>query len=158
MLLLAILAAATPITLFGQAAAPKPQSQPSADAVPLNIVITQVKAALDQYQKSLGKGADALPKLQSAEFNFKATTEVTVGGKISFLIFTIGGSRTTSDVNDVTYTYSITPEAKSGVNLLSVKIVPSLKDELYKTIRQAAAAAKNEATLGELKFSKLTVL
>src|ERR1700683_3270827 len=76
---------------------------PAADAGPLDLVIPRVKAALEQYQKSLGSGPDALPPLSSAEFDFKTSTATTVGGSINFFIFKIGGSHEKTGCNDFTF-------------------------------------------------------
>ncbi len=82
---------------------------PPADAGPLDLVIPQVKAALDQYQQGLGSGPDALPALTSAEFDFKTSTATTVGGSINFFIFKVGGSHEKDVCNDVSFKYSVPP-------------------------------------------------
>lgn len=128
----------------------------STDQAPLNLVIDQVKAALDEYQRNLGEGSDALPPLSSAEFDFKATTAVTSGGTITFLIFKIGTTHENDVTNDITYTYSVPkPPAKTG--LTSNRKPPSLKDALAQAIQSAAQAVKTSGSIGNLKFSKLTV-
>jgi hypothetical protein len=131
------------------------QSTQTADpkeTVELKAVISQVKAALDDYQASLG-GADALPPLSTAEFDFKTTVATTVGGSINLFIFKIGVSRERDTVNDVTYTYSVPKPSRTE----RTKPPKELKDELVETIKSAAAAIKNSGTLGKLPFSKLTV-
>ncbi len=47
------------------------------DAVLLDRVIAEVKAALDEYQSNLGAGDHALPPLSSAEFDCKTVTAPT---------------------------------------------------------------------------------
>src|SRR6266852_4443926 len=125
------------------------------DAAPLALIIAQVKAALDEYQKSLGSGPDALPPLASAEFDFKATTATTVGGTINLFIFKIGGSHENDAVNDVTYAYSVPPPPVAVTK--SRKKPPTLTEALASTIQGAAAAIKASGSLGKLKFNKLTV-
>lgn len=137
------------------AAVPAVASQPQ-DVAPLELVIAQVKAALDEYQRNLGGGADALPPLSSAEFDFKTTTGKTAGFTINLLIFKFGTSHENDEVNDVTYTYTV-PKPSTPPGLSALKKPPELKDELAKTIQSAAKAVKTSGTLGKLNFSKLTV-
>lgn len=129
------------------------------DAVPLALVIAQVKAALDQYQKSLGSGPDALPPLASAAFDFKTTTATTVGGTINLFIFKIGGSHENDVINDVTYAYSVPPPPKPAAGAAAKKNnkPPTLTEALASTIQSAAAAVKTSGTVDNLKFNKLTV-
>jgi hypothetical protein len=141
----------TSVLAFGQGS-----SAPSGDLVPLSAVVGQVKDALLEYQHNLGGGADALPALASAEFDFKTTTATTVGGSINLFIFKIGASHEKDVVNDVTYTYSV-PKPPTKAGLLSNKKPPQLKDELERTIQTAAAAVKSSGKLANLPFSKLTV-
>src|ERR1700685_1086029 len=82
---------------------------PAAAAGPLDLVIPRVKAALEQYQQSLGSGPDSLPPLSSAGFDFKTSTATTVVGSINFFIFKIGGSHEKDVCNDVTFKYSVPP-------------------------------------------------
>lgn len=132
------------------------QTSPPPDAAPLNLVIAQVKGALAEYQNNRGGGADALPALSSAEFDFKATTATTVGLTVNLFIFKLGGSHENDVVNDVTYTYSV-PKPPTTASLQSNKKPPLLKDALAQTIQSAAAAIKTSGTLGKLTFTKLTV-
>ena len=128
---------------------------PPADAGPLELIIPQVKAALDQYQKSLGSGPDALPPLSSAEFDFKTTTATTVGGTINFFIFKIGGSHEKDVCNDVTFKYSV-PFPPKGLTPHHVA-PPTLTEALVSTIQGAAKSVKAAGTLGPLGFTQLTV-
>ncbi len=130
-------------------------SQPK-DTVDLNSVIKQVTSALNDYQNNLGGGADALPPLASAEFDFKTTVGTTVGGSINILIFKFGASHERDVVNDVTFTYSL-PKPPKAAATAHAKKPPTLEDELAKTIQAAAAAVKTAGTLGKLNFSKLAV-
>lgn len=128
-----------------------------ADTAPLSLVIAQVKAALDEYQKNLGSGADALPPLSSAEFEFKTTTATIEGLTINLFIFKLGGSHESDVINDVTYAYSVPKPPKPPVGLLSKRKPPLLQDALAQTIQSAATAIKTSGTVGKLTFSKLTV-
>jgi hypothetical protein len=146
------------LSAFGQTPTPAttPAQGSDADLVPLSAVVSQVKDALAEYQHNLGGGADALPPLASAEFDFKTTVATTVGGSINLFIFKIGASHEKDVVNDVTYTYSV-PKPPTATGLLANKKPPSLKDELGRTIQSAAAAVKATGKVGNLPFSKLTV-
>ena len=75
------------------------------DMAPLRDVIEHVQKALAEYQTNLGGGADALPPLTSAVFDFKATSAITKGGTISFFIFKFGASHESAVTNDVNFTY-----------------------------------------------------
>lgn len=143
---------------FGQVSTPAttPVAGSDADLVPLSHVVSQVKDALAEYQHNLGGGADALPPLASAEFDFKTTTATTVGGSINLFIFKIGVSHEKDVVNDVTYIYAV-PKPTTATGLLANKKPPLLKDELARTIQSASAAVKTAGKVGNLPFSKLTV-
>ena len=134
---------------------PTPQSrtQPSPPPLLLGEVVKEVKKAVDTYQASIGGGKDALPPLQSVEFDFKVATKETVKGSIGFVIFSIGGSTSKSTVNDVTYTYE-RPTPAAQVLAEEPKI---LNKTLVQTIQEAAKAVKESGTLEDLKFTKLVV-
>lgn len=156
-LVASLLASLVPTGVCAQSAQSSVSPSAKKDEVaPLELVVAQVKAALDEYQKNRGGGTDALPPLSSAEFDFKATTGTTVGGTINFLIFKFGASHENDFVNDVTYTYTL-PKVKASPGLLSNKKPPELQEELARTIQSAAQAIKTGTTLGKLKFSKLTI-
>jgi hypothetical protein len=114
--------------------------------------MNEVKKAVDKYQESLG-GADALPPLQAAEFDFKVVTEETRKGSISFFIFSFGASTSNKTVNDVAYTYEL---KEPGTKALSEE-PPVLSETLARTIQEAARAVKESGTLGDLRFRKLVV-
>jgi|SRR5208337_5010612 len=124
------------------------------DAAPLDLIISQVKAALDLYQQNVGNSPDALPPLTSAEFDFKTTTAKVEGFTINLLIFKIGGSHEKDVVNDVTFTYAVPPPSKG---LLSRKKPPTLTEQLANTIQSAAASVKTCKQIGKLSFTKFTV-
>jgi hypothetical protein len=140
----------------------KAQLNPSTDTFPLDEVIGQVKAALNDYQASALSAdnlklppAKRLPKLKSAEFDFKTTNDTSVGLKFTFLIFTIGGSRSSENVNDVTFLYQV-PTAAS-VKMQSHTPPRLLKDDLTKTIQAAATTLQNAQDLNDLPFQQLAI-
>ena len=145
------------VSLLGLAAPAAQETTPNPDAVALSVAITQVKAALDEYQKNLGTGADALPPLAAAEFDFKTTATVTTGGTISLFIFKFGATHEKDVVNEVTYTYTVPKPAAPVGGVSSHKPPPTLKDTLAQAIQSAAVAVKASGTVGKLVFSKLTV-
>ena len=111
----------------------KPENQ-----APLEAVIAEVKKALDIYQNDLGNGPDALPPLESAEFDFKTSVATGSGGSINLFIFQFGVSKEDTVVNDVTYTYSVPSPAKAAGKPKESELLKALVD----TMKAAAAAVK----------------
>src|SRR5262249_2265268 len=97
------------LTSNGSAAA----ARPDVPAFPLSDVIAQTQAALDQYNRDPETIQGALPYLTSANFDFKTVTQDTGGGKISFLIFTIGASQQDSVTSDAEFLYQAPPKPRS---------------------------------------------
>lgn len=122
---------------------------------PLEAVVAEVKKALEIYQNSLGNGPNALPPLDSAEFDFKTSVATGRGGSINLFIFQFGVSKEDTVVNDVTYTYSVPPPPKSPVAEKAKQ--SELLKELVDTMKAAAAAVKTSGTIGKLKFNKLVI-
>jgi hypothetical protein len=130
------------------------------EAAPLELVVSQVKEALLQYQSSLGSGPDSLPPLSKAEFNFKTTTATTANGSINLFVFKIGGSHENDVVNDVTYVYAVPKPKKSEAQAARApgkKKSVDFKTALVETIQSAARAVKTTTSLGKLPFSQLAV-
>jgi hypothetical protein len=150
-LTLLVLLTLTSTLLFGA----KPKKD-TGDRVPLDQVIKQVQAALDEYQQNLGGGKSALPPLANAEFDFKTTTGTTVSGGFTILIFKFGVSHEKDTVNDVTYSYAPNPPKTQGAQLTSSE-PPSLTDELAKTIQEAAKTITTASTAAGLPFNQLVV-
>ena len=151
-LTLLVLLTLTSTLLFGA----KPKKD-TGDLVPLDQVIKQVQAALDEYQQNLGQGKSALPPLATAEFDFKTTTGTTVSGGFTLLIFKFGISHEKDTVNDVTYTYAPNPPKTAGSQLTSSEPPPTLKDDLAKTIQEAAKTITASSTAAGLPFNQLAV-
>jgi hypothetical protein len=133
---------------------PAPGAAGQKDAVPLCAVVTQVTSALARYQSSLRSGANALPPLSKAEFDFKTAAVTTTGAKISLFVFTIGGSHERDVTNDVTFIYAL-PKPKPGA--LAPRIPVTLEDQLYATIRGAAEQVQMANKIGDVPFSSLVI-
>lgn len=155
---LLMLTGVIPLDDLGQtsaaAAPPTVTSLSPKDAAPLDLIISQVEAALDLYQQNAGNSPDALPPLTSAEFEFKTTTAHLEGFTINLLIFKIGGSHEKDVVNDVTFTYEL---PHPSVRPLSKMKPPTLTEQLANTIQSAAASVKTCKQIGKLSFTKFTV-
>jgi hypothetical protein len=95
--------------------------------LPLKVAVGIVQKTLIDYQHT----SNHLPKLSSAEFDFKVQSEHTEGLGFGIWIITIGGSRTADNVSDLTFTYAVpTPTpASSGP---SFSIQPLNVNELKK--------------------------
>ena len=133
---------------------PAPGAAGQKDAVPLCAVVNQVTSALARYQSSLGSGANALPPLSKAEFDFKTAAVTTTGAKISLFVFTIGGSHERDVTNDVTFTYAL-PKPKPSA--LAPHTTETLEDQLYATIRGAAEQVQMAQKVGNVPFSGLEI-
>jgi hypothetical protein len=128
---------------------------PSEEETSLDLVIREVKKALQKYQDNLGRGADVLPPLKSAEFNFNVITSQKVGGSINLFILKFGASVEKTTTNEVAYTYAVPgPSAKAD---RAKGPPPSLDDVLAQTIQEAAKTVKQSATLNNLQFKQLVV-
>jgi hypothetical protein len=155
---LLVLASAISLKSFAQTRSagmpPAATSLSPNNAAPLDLIISQVKAALDLYQQSAGNSPDALPPLTSAEFDFKTCTAAVEGFTINLLIFKIGGSHEKDVVNDVTFTYQVPGHS---VGSLSMTKPPTLTEQLANTIQSAAASVKTCKEIGKLRFKQFTV-
>jgi hypothetical protein len=146
---------------FSQTPAPPPP-----DTFPLDEVIAQVNLAFNDYQTFVDSpenqkvpAAKRLPHLKSAEFDFKTTIDTSVGPTFSFLVFTIGGTRSTENVNDVTFHYQVPPAVSeaSEASFLHGKPPRLLREDLTKTIKAAAATLQNAPEVKNLPFQQLTI-
>ena len=129
---------------------------PDSTLVPLDSVVSQVQRALARYQATLGSGPDALPPLKSAEFEFKTTVRKSTGFSVNLLIFTIGASKETDLVNEVSFSYAV-PKATAR-DRERYRAAMNVEDQLFETIRGAARAVQSGAgAVGSLPFSQLSV-
>jgi hypothetical protein len=144
-----------PVIEDSQKLDPKNVQQPKGTA-DLASVIASVKAAMQCYQDNRGNGADALPKLTSAAFDFKTTTGTVGGLTFSIFIFKFGASKEKDTVNDLTLTYSLPPPPKSIANRVKSK-PQQLSDALANEILAAANAVRTSQSVLGLPLSKVSV-
>jgi hypothetical protein len=123
------------------------------NGVPLDSVIKQVEEAVNQYQSS--SEPHSLPRLQSAEFSFKAVASTVKSSAINFFIFKFGGSHEKDLTHEVTFTYAV----RRPLELLKAQTPAptTFKDDLVKMIQSGAQAVKKSETAMGLPFEKLTV-
>jgi len=84
---------------------------------------------------------DPLPPVLSADFDFKTVVDTKGTLGIGFYIFKIGGSYDKQTTNDVDFQYAPKSLAKG---LVAAKRAVSFQEELFKTIKNAAKAIKDE--------------
>jgi hypothetical protein len=145
------------------------------DLAPLGMVMYEVQDVLHRFDDSVKNGGPDLPKIMSAEFDFKVSTATVAGVKVNLWILALGGSMEKDNVNDVTFTYA-RPEPpkpkqtfsplsfgpadffKKIADLFTKKKQPlppaRLSDELLATMQAAAIAAKNEFKVDNVVFDK----
>src|ERR1700677_4904675 len=74
------------------------------ELIPLDLVIQQVKSALDQYQGLCEE--KGLPWLGKVELDFSTTISTTAGGTINLFLFKFGGSHEKDQVTDISFDYT----------------------------------------------------
>lgn len=144
------------------------------DLAPLGLVMYEVQDVLHRFDDTVKNGGPDLPKIMSAEFDFKVSTATVAGVKVNLWILTLGGSLEKDHVNDVTFTYARPQAPKQTLSPLSFGPVSDifkkiadlftkkkqkpppakLSDELLATIQAAAIAAKNDFKVDNVVFDK----
>jgi hypothetical protein len=156
--------------------ATKPEAAPIADALVLSTVVNEVRDALDAYQALAKTNGDVLPKLASAEFEFKTVIDTKAGFTFSILIFKFGHTVDKQTTHDVIFTYEPAEKREDLIPLAKTALSPifrdakrakpqpvPLKEELIKLVAAAAQAVKAEgegntpSAKDELSFKKLAV-
>lgn len=144
-----------------------PQAPAAADKRPdagantmlLSRVVCEVEKALDAYQQSPEvQDKQLLPKLATADFDFKTVVDTKGGFRVAFLIFQFGSTVDKVSVNDVDFQYV----PKSSLPGLRPQRTKSLQQELIDTIKSAAAAVaeqsnKPSSAKDPLVFKQLSV-
>lgn len=121
--------------------------------VPLGLVVCEVQHALDEYQADPEVAAQhAIPKLLTADFDFKTVldTKGTIG--ISILIFKIGASYDKQTTHDVDFQYEPKSRHKAVENLLAPK---NFQQDLIDTIKAAAKAKQLQEQVQSLSKDPL---
>ncbi len=121
------------------------------DPVPLCLVASKIKKALDDYNSD----PNAL-KLSKAEFDFKTVTSTSGGFKFSILVFNVGATHQIDSTDDVTFAYEV-PTPQEGISTYALKAGPDFSKELIQTIRDAAKQVAATQSMGNTKFKALTV-
>ncbi|HEX4021284.1 MAG TPA: hypothetical protein VHX63_09085 [Acidobacteriaceae bacterium] len=140
---------------FSSALALAQDAKQNPRTISLSDAITQVNLALQDYQTEAEQSKSKLPPLKSADFDFKTTTDRSAGATFTFLIFTIGGSRSDESVNDVAFHYEVPKAPKLQSHGLGQPV--QLREQLTKTIEAAAQSLQDAPALKGLAFSKLSV-
>jgi hypothetical protein len=125
-------------------------------------VVQTVEQALKCYQALSGEKdpmqPKGLPKLNSAEMDFKTTTGKTVGFTFSIFVFKVGASREKDVTDELKFTYSVPKKIAlpKTVGLAKVNPVP-LYEELVKEVQEAARAAQAQSTALGMPLSKVSI-
>jgi hypothetical protein len=112
---------------------------------PLGLVVCEVENALNAYQQSSDVDGDVLPKISSAELDFK--TVVDTKGSLGiglFIVKLFGGSYDKQKTNDVNFTYVPKSLLKTAVE---ARTAQSFQDELLAVIKGAATAVKQQQAM-----------
>lgn len=103
----------------------------------LSRVVCEVEQALDAYQQSDDVDKGVLPKLATADFDFKTVVDTKGGPTINLFIFKFGATVEKQDTNEVDFQYVPKSLLKTAFEGGRTK---SLQQELLDTIRSAAKA------------------
>jgi hypothetical protein len=126
----------------------------------LSRAVCEVEKALDAYQQSEDvEDNGVLPKLATADFDFKTVVDTKGGFTISFLIFKFGSTVEKQDTNEVDFQYVPKSLLRTGFEATRTK---SLEQELIDTIKSAARAIVEQSKMqapgrDPLVFKQLSV-
>jgi hypothetical protein len=139
----------------------KPRGKTSEDKeMFLSRVVCEVEQALDAYQQSADvEDKAALPKIATADFDFKTVVDTKAGFTTSFLIFKFGTTVDKQDTNDVDFQY--VPKSLLKTAFEGTRTKP-LQQELIDTIGSAAKAIVEQSKMpapgkDPLTFKQLSV-
>lgn len=118
--------------LAGTAPAGAQKKTAPPNGVELSTVVKAIQEVLIESEKSPVAG---FPALSSVEVSLQSTVTKEAGGKIKFLIFSIGGGRTTEQAS--TLTFELTPPKPAGPAVAGVD--PA---QFKKSLTQQIQAAK----------------
>src|SRR5260370_29861317 len=129
------------------------------DPVPLCLVATKIKKALDDYNADPTTEKKLLP-VSKAEFDFKVVRSTSGGLKFSILVFSVGATRQVHSTDDVTFSYEVPKPAKFAEQSDFVNKIeknPDFSKQLIETIRAAAEQLKATRKVGDTQFKALTI-
>lgn len=123
------------------------------DLVPLSLVICEVQHALDAYQGDRDVQKGSLPKLLTADFDFKTVLDTKGSFGISILIFKIGVSYDKQTTNDVDFQYE--PKSRQTITIESLAPPKNFQQQLIDTIKAAAKAKVEQERVQSLSQDPL---
>lgn len=123
------------------------------DLVPLSLVICEVQHALDAYQDDREVQKGSLPKLLTADFDFKTVLDTKGSFGISILIFKIGASYDKQTTNDVDFQYE--PKSRQTIAIESLAPPKNFQQQLIDTIKAAAKAKVEQEKVQSLSQDPL---
>lgn len=141
----------------------KPKDEPQ--FVPLNLVVCEVQRALDVYQDDKDVKDGKIPKLATADFDFKTVLDTKVGFSINILVFKFGTSYDKQTTHDLDFQYQPKSrhDTKTGPFESRVNVTPvELQEDLINTIKAAAKAKQMEEDIPKksndpLVFKQLSI-
>jgi hypothetical protein len=136
-----------PVTPPGQKPK-KPKKNDPPEFVPLDLVVCEVQRALDAYQGDADVKDGKIPKLATADFEYKTVLDTKLSFSINILVFKFGASYDNQTTHDLDFQY----QPKSRVKTITkgplesvIKVTPvELQDDLICTIKAAAKAKQLE--------------
>ena len=115
------------------------------DKMLLSRAVCEIEKALDAYQQSEDvEDKGVLPKLATADFDFKTVVDTKGGFTISFMIFKFGTTVEKQDTNEVDFQYVPKSLLRTGLEAARTK---SLQQELIDTIKSAARAIVDQSKM-----------
>lgn len=113
--------------------------------VPLALVVCEVENALDAYQQSKDVDDNTLPKILSADFDFKTVVDTKGSLGIGLFIFKIlGGSIDKQKTDEVDFQYVPKSLLRTAIEARKAQ---TFQDELVAVITNAATAVKQQNSL-----------
>jgi len=160
-ILLMVLLAST--VAMGQQPNPSPMAGPSvteckkSDTYALDCVVQVVQVALMNAQTELDE--QKLPMLKTVDLDFQTIVQKTVGGGISFWVFSIGATHEKDVTNDVSFQWSKPQKLPpTGFEVLGQREkVADLGKQLTETVVAASRAIHGQSKIGGLAPTGLTV-
>jgi len=126
----------------------------AANLVPLSLVICEVQHALDAYQADPEVDKQhAIPKLLTADFDFKTVVDTKASFGISILVFKFGVSYDKQNTNEVDFQYE--PKSRKKTGPFTAVQPPNFQQELIDTIKAAAKAKQEQEKVQSLSKDPL---